>query len=61
MNNCNNFTRVPKDKSDRISDLPDEMLQHILSFLGTRKAVQTSLLSKRWVNLWASLPCINID
>ncbi|OMO77184.1 hypothetical protein CCACVL1_15178 [Corchorus capsularis] len=42
---------------DRLSDLPDCILLHILSFLPeTRRCVQTTLLSKRWNNLWTSVP-----
>ncbi|KAF3339856.1 F-box protein [Carex littledalei] len=61
MNNSNKCTCMSNDKYDRISSLPDEMLQHILSFLGIQEAVQTSLVSKRWVNLWTSLSHLNFD
>ena len=37
------------------------MLLHILSLLGIREAVQTNLVSKRWVNLWTSLSHLNFD
>ena len=33
---------------DRISELPDGIILHILSYLPTLIAVQMSLLSKRW-------------
>jgi F-box domain len=39
--------------------LPDCLLPHILSYLPTKDAVRSSLISKRWVNLWAYLP--NLD
>ncbi|XP_047961806.1 F-box/LRR-repeat protein At5g02910-like [Salvia hispanica] len=42
-------------KEDRISALPDEILQHILSFIDIYEAIQTSILSKRWKHLWLSL------
>ncbi|KAJ4769364.1 F-box family protein [Rhynchospora pubera] len=46
---------------DRISDLPNVVLEHILSFLNTKQAVQTSIISKRWRNLWAFSSRIDID
>ncbi|GLT67352.1 hypothetical protein SLA2020_396670 [Shorea laevis] len=37
---------------DRISDLPDGVLCHFLSFLPTKVAVLTSILSTRWRYLY---------
>ncbi|CAM0146248.1 unnamed protein product [Urochloa decumbens] len=39
---------------DRISDLPDDALHHVLSFLEARQAIRTSLLARRWRHLWKS-------
>lgn len=46
---------------DRISNLPDPLLHHILSYLPTENVVQTSLLSKTWTSLWCSVPFLNFD
>jgi hypothetical protein len=46
---------------DRLSALPDELLHHILSFLRSRQAVHTTGHSKRWIDLWRSMPAINLN
>ncbi|XP_065862294.1 F-box/FBD/LRR-repeat protein At4g26340-like isoform X1 [Euphorbia lathyris] len=52
---------IPKDQrcsesvdilGDRISKLPDEIIGKILSYLPTKEAMATSVLSKRWEYLW---------
>jgi hypothetical protein len=44
-----------------LGDLPEEVLRHILSFLLTKDAVRTSVLSKRWEYLWASIPDLDFE
>ncbi|XP_039033322.1 F-box/FBD/LRR-repeat protein At5g56420-like [Hibiscus syriacus] len=46
---------------DRISRLPDVLIQHILSFLPTKEAMTTSILSKRWLPIWTSVPIIDLQ
>jgi hypothetical protein len=43
-------------KIDRISELPDPILEHILSFIPTKQTLQFSILSKRWQKVWALFP-----
>ncbi|XP_074273927.1 putative F-box/LRR-repeat protein At3g58880 isoform X3 [Silene latifolia] len=50
-----------KSRIDRISGLPDELLGHILSFLPTRCAVSTSILSTRWRYLFTLTDCLSFD
>ncbi|XP_063939925.1 F-box/LRR-repeat protein At4g14103-like isoform X2 [Daucus carota subsp. sativus] len=51
VSRCNN--------QDMISNLPDALISHILSFLPTKYAVGTTILSKRWNYLWTSVK--NLD
>ncbi|KAF0905149.1 hypothetical protein E2562_000945 [Oryza meyeriana var. granulata] len=42
---------------DYISGLPNELLHHILiRLLSTAAAARTSVLSRRWLRVWAHLP-----
>ncbi|XP_057450975.1 F-box/LRR-repeat protein At4g14103-like [Lotus japonicus] len=47
-----------EDNKDRLSDLPDGILLHILSFMNAKYAVQTCILSARWKDLWKHLPTL---
>ncbi|XP_026426087.1 putative F-box/FBD/LRR-repeat protein At4g03220 [Papaver somniferum] len=42
-------------EEDKISDLPDELIHHILSFLPIKYYMSTSILSKRWKYLSDSI------
>ncbi|GMQ03364.1 hypothetical protein CsSME_00049189 [Camellia sinensis var. sinensis] len=46
---------------NRISMLPDSIRVHILSFLPTKYAVRTSILSSRWKHIWASVPILEFN
>ncbi|QCD94874.1 hypothetical protein DEO72_LG5g2963 [Vigna unguiculata] len=47
--------REKEDERDMLSELPDDVLLHIMHFMNTKTAVGTSLLSKRWNNVWKCL------
>ncbi|KAI3992472.1 hypothetical protein MKX01_022563 [Papaver californicum] len=46
---------------DRISNLSDSLIHHILSFMITKYAVQTCVLSSRWRYIWTSMPVLNFS
>jgi F-box domain len=46
---------------DIISSLPDHVLHLIMSSLKAQEVLKLRLLSKRWENLWTTLPFLNFD
>ncbi|XP_058722063.1 putative F-box/LRR-repeat protein At5g02930 [Vicia villosa] len=49
------------DGKDRLSDLPDCLLLEILSNLNVKQAVQMSILSPRWKNLWKHMSVVSLN
>lgn len=50
-----------RELRDRLSELPDALIFHILWFLPMRYVVFTSVLSSRWNSLWTTTPYLNFD
>ncbi|GKV15682.1 hypothetical protein SLEP1_g26447 [Rubroshorea leprosula] len=46
---------------DRISALPEGVICHILSFLPTKVAVQTSVLSTKWRKIYTLVSSIDLE
>ncbi|PWA74207.1 F-box domain, Leucine-rich repeat domain, L domain-like protein [Artemisia annua] len=44
---------------DRLSNLPDDLIHKILSFVGIKHAIELSFLSSRWRYIWTSMPHLN--
>ncbi|XP_028774411.1 F-box/LRR-repeat protein At5g02910-like [Neltuma alba] len=47
--------------ANELDDLPDNLIHHILSFVETKDAIRTLVLSRRWRHMWASVPCLNLN
>ncbi|KAL1551929.1 hypothetical protein AAHA92_12792 [Salvia divinorum] len=47
-----------EEEEDRMSQLPDDILLLILDKIGIFQAIETTILSNRWKNLWCSLPAL---
>ncbi|MFS7947198.1 putative F-box domain-containing protein [Helianthus anomalus] len=48
-------------EGDRLSSLQDDLILKILSFVGLKDAIGTSVLSPRWRYLWTSIPHLNFS
>lgn len=46
---------------DRLSALPEQVIQLVLSFLSSRQAARTCVLATRWRTLWKSVPSLRFD
>jgi len=53
--------RCEEVNKDMISSLPNVIIGHILSFLPTKDALCTCILSKSWRELWRSLSNFDFD
>ncbi|GAB2300034.1 hypothetical protein Dimus_034076 [Dionaea muscipula] len=49
-----------QQEEDRLSSLPDSILEHILSFLPILDGVRSTILARRFRNLWFSLHTLDI-
>ncbi|KAL5078644.1 hypothetical protein RYX36_007065 [Vicia faba] len=54
-------TRRRNYAKDRLSDLPNYLLLEILSHLNAKQAVQTSILSTTWKNIWKDLRVVSLN
>ncbi|KAK7272620.1 hypothetical protein RJT34_29338 [Clitoria ternatea] len=57
------YPKRPKgdEGEDKLSKLAESVIIHILSFLPTKDAVRTSVLSKKWIHHWTSLTKLDIN
>lgn len=44
-----------------LNDFPEHVLVYIISLLPTYDAVRTTAISRRWRNLWTTIPFLNFD
>lgn len=57
----NVYNCVAAGHRDRLGDMPDSLIHHILSYMETRDAVRTCALSKRWRYVWTSVPFLHFS
>ncbi|CAK7326457.1 unnamed protein product [Dovyalis caffra] len=60
-NYCCSNKAVHSSTSDRISDLPSNVIENILMCLPIRDAVRITILSKTWRHRWADVPQVVFD
>ncbi|CAI9113111.1 OLC1v1013652C1 [Oldenlandia corymbosa var. corymbosa] len=54
-------TIAKEEEEDRLSNLPSSVICHILSFMPTKYAARTSILSKMWKYLFLGVPRIDLQ
>ncbi|XP_052626778.1 F-box/FBD/LRR-repeat protein At1g13570 [Lactuca sativa] len=53
--------KAQRQSSDRISNLPQDIIEKILTFMPIRDALKTSILSKKWRHCWKGMPKLVFD
>nr|ABD33094.1 Cyclin-like F-box [Medicago truncatula] len=53
--------KASEENDDRISSLPDDVLNHILSYLPIKTTVATGRLSRQWQHLWKHLHVLDFN
>jgi hypothetical protein len=48
-------------EGDRLSNLPDDLIHKILSYIGIKQAIELTVLSSRWRYVWTSVPCLDFS
>uniref|UniRef100_A0ACD5UWT2 Uncharacterized protein n=1 Tax=Avena sativa TaxID=4498 RepID=A0ACD5UWT2_AVESA len=51
----------PPGRRDRLSDLPDDLLGHVLTFLPNKPAGRTAVLSSRWRRIFSSVHTVSFE
>jgi hypothetical protein len=59
--NVNQYKLIIFGAIDRLSELPELVVEHILSFITLRKVLQLSTLSKRWQKVWTLFPILQFN
>ncbi|XP_024637095.1 F-box/LRR-repeat protein At4g14103 [Medicago truncatula] len=49
------------EEHDRLSNLPDDLICHILSFLSTKESYRTCVLSTRWESICTKIPSLRFE
>ncbi|KAI5428275.1 F-box protein At4g22280 isoform X3 [Lathyrus oleraceus] len=58
---CSKRQKCSQGEEDRISNLPDFIIGHILTFLCFKDAIRTSVLSQRWIYMWTYITKLGLD
>ncbi|KAK2368289.1 F-box/FBD/LRR-repeat protein [Trifolium repens] len=61
MESVSSSVATSRSRVDIISKLPESLITHILSYLPTKDAVHTSVLSTRWIECWTFITKLNFN
>ncbi|CAL1393392.1 unnamed protein product [Linum trigynum] len=61
MESSSKLGKARKGRRNRLSHLPEPIIYHILSFLDTKLAVQTSVLSRSWRCAWKHVAVLDLN